>query len=129
MDRELVDAEIKRLSEELARLKVGTPEYKATIDALKDLHSIRVNEDRAESERIERNMTLDLRREELEFKTFECEQKAKIAKHSDRTGFWKSVICGLIAIGGVFCLDEIKEDQGFVDKDKFSIIKTLFPRG
>lgn len=129
MDRELIENEIKRLSEELSRLKVGTPEYRATSEALKDLHAMLMNDERAESERIEKNMTMDLRKEELEFKVLECEQKAKTSKHSDWVGFLKALGCGALALVGMYFLDETKENQGFVDKDKFAMIKSMFPRG
>ena len=129
MDRELIDAEIQSLSERLSKLNVGTDEYNATITALKELHNIRINDIRAESERVEKNMNYDLRKEELEFRNLECEQKAKMSKRSDWLGFFKSVACGVIALGGMLLLDETKERQGFIDKDKFSMIRTLFPKG
>ena len=128
MDMECIDNEIASLSEELSKWKVGSPEHKAIIDALKELHAIRMNERRAESERIEKNMTIDLRKEELEVRILESEQKLKASKHADWFGFLKSIACGLLAIGGMFCLDEIKTEQGYLDKDKFSIIRTLFPK-
>lgn len=128
-ERELIDQEIKKLSGELSKWQIGSKEHMAVIEALKELHAIRMNDIRAENERIEKNMTLDLRKEELEFKVFECEQKAKMSKRSDWLGVLKAVVCGAISIFGVFCLDEIKEEQGFIDKDKFSMIRTLFPKG
>lgn len=128
MDLELIENEIAKISKDLSKWQIGSPEHKAAIEALKELHNIRVNESRVESERIEKNMMMDLRKEELEFKVLECEQKAKTSKHSDWVGFWKSVACGVLALVGMVFLDEIKEDQGYIDKDKFSMIRTLFPK-
>lgn len=129
MERDFIDNEINKLSEELSKYEPGSDKHRAIIEALKELHAIRVNDIRVENERIEKNMMADLRKEELEFRTFECEQKNQMARRSDWLGVLKTVVCGLISIGGVFCLGEMKEAQGFIDKDKFSMIRSLFPRG
>ena len=125
-ERELIDQEIRKLSGELSKWQIGSKEHMAVIEALKELHAIRMNDIRAENERIEKNMTLDLRKEEIEFKVFECEQKAKMSKHSDWIGFLKALFFGGISLLGMFCLDEIKEEQGYIDKDKFSMVRTWF---
>lgn len=128
MDMECIDNEIAALSKDLSKWKVGSPEHKEIINALKELHIIRMNERRAESERIEKNMMMDLRKEELEIRVLESEQKMKASKHSDWFGFLKSVACGLLALGGMLLLDETKREQGYIDKDKLSMIKGLFPK-
>lgn len=129
MNREIIENELSKIEEEIQRTQQGTEEYKKLTESYDKLNNALMNDIRTENDRIEKNMTYDLRREELEYKILDSEQKVKASKFSDIMG----VIGKIVSIGGMvlgmWLLDETKEKQGFIDKDKIKLAFNFAPRG
>lgn len=128
MANKYIESEIEKYSEELTKLEVGTDEYNDTLDALKELHRIAKEMDEAELAKTANAEQMALKKEELEYRVLDSKLKAKATKHSDWMNFFRMLGSGAVAILGVFCLGEVKESQGFVDKDKFTMLRNLFPK-
>lgn len=129
MDREKMYEEYDRLFEELSKQTPGTKEYADTLAVLEKLHKMIIADEGAEQQRINDTMTQDLRQQEIEQKDRESAERAKASRWDSIWGFLGKLVSGILAIGGVLLLGEIKEEQGVVDKDKFSLVRGMFPKG
>ena len=121
MERKRIQEEIDRLADKMSELEVGSEEYK--------LHEMLYKDIEAENTRIAKTMDQDLKERELDQRDRETEVRAKASKWDAVWNFLGKLASGVVAIGGVLLLGEIKEDQGVVDKDKFSLVRGMFPKG
>lgn len=89
------------LAERLKDLNPGTAEFDQTLRAIKAIEEVRLSPDAA---------------------------KIKAARVE---GIWNlvgKIAGGGLAILGVLFLGDVKEGVGLIDKDEFSIVRTLFPK-
>ena len=129
MERKKIFEEIDRLTDVLSKQQPGTKEYNDTLAALEKLHRMMLSDEEAEQKRLSDTMNQDLRERELEQRDRETAERAKSSRWDSIWGFLGKLASGIVAIGGVLLLGEIKEEQGVVDKDKFSLVRGMFPKG
>jgi len=129
MERERIEEEIDRLAEKMADLEPGTEDYSKLLQAMQKLHEMLYKDVEAENTRIAKTMDQDLRERELDQRERETDIRAKSSKWDAVWNFLGKLASGVIAIGGILLLGDIKEEQGVVDKDKFSLVRGMFPKG
>ena len=129
MERKRIQEEIDRLADKMSELEVGSEEYNKLLQAMQKLHEMLYKDIEAENTRIAKTMDQDLKERELDQRDRETEVRAKASKWDAVWNFLGKLASGVVAIGGVLLLGEIKEDQGVVDKDKFSLVRGMFPKG
>lgn len=129
MERERIEEEIDRLDTKMANLELGTEEYNKLLPVRQKLHEMFHKDLEAENTRIAKTMDLDLRERELDLRERETEIRAKSSKWDAVWNFLGKLASGVVAIGGILLLGDIKEEQGVVDKDKFSLVRGMFPKG
>ena len=128
MERERIEEEIDRLSEKMADLEPGTEEYSKLLQAMQKLHEMLYKDIEAENTRVAKTMDQDLRERELDQRERETNIRAKSSKWDTVWNFLGKLASGVVAIGGILLLGDIKEEQGVVDKDKFSLVRGMFPK-
>ena len=128
MSGEKLDKMIEDLENRLEIMKPGSEDYKVTLESLKELREMRLKEERASDDRIDRERRYELDRDRLDA---DIEKNANEVKQARKNNFWGWIgkITGILgSIALVFCLDEVKKES-IIDKDEFSVARGWFPRG
>ena len=126
MDRTKLEDEISRCEEKLAEVQIGTKEYNDVVETLIKLYAMRNDMAKTENERLRQNREQDYREDELATRRYEIDQKIKAQKRSDGVGAVKGVLVALVCAGLALFTDEVKEKQGFLDKNKLDWLKEEF---
>lgn len=113
------------MARDLAEMDPKDKDFIATANRLKEVQEILLREqakdDRSKAATIEAD-------EKIKAAEVEAEGKIKVAKTEAIWGFFGRLLGGVVGIGSILLLINIKDTQGMVDKDVFSISKVFMPR-
>lgn len=128
MDCNTLEKEVQRLLDKLKEEEIGSEEYQKTQKALENLYKLYLEDEQAKDERIDKAHTRDLREQEIEERRADSKRKVWGTIGAAIVGFFGTIAAVGGALHGQKMLKETKEDQGMVDRDEFSMSRSMFPK-
>lgn len=128
MDKQKLENEINRLLDKQADLDPLSEEYRQIQQRLETMVGILLDGEKADAERDDRIESQQMRKQELEEKKADSKRRARSTVLGGILAFCGTVFAGGVALIGTRNLKETKQEQGMVDRDELSMVRTTYPK-